>query len=297
MPSQLRIGISLGDVAGIGPEVVAKALKSRCIPRNASYQIIGDRDTKRRADAADWVADGARRCLDGDLDALVTAPITKELLHQAGYPFVGQTELLAHISNTKRFAMMLANDKLRVALVTTHVPIRDVASQITGRKIVEVTGLCHAFAKRLGIRRPRIAVAGLNPHAGEGGLLGHEEQRIIAPSVNRARKKGWNVVGPLSADTLFYRAYHGAFDVVVAMYHDQGLAPFKLLAFDNGVNVTLGLPFVRTSPDHGTAPDIAGKGIARPDGMIAAINMAVQLATRQQQRHPTGSRRSNFRLH
>jgi 4-hydroxythreonine-4-phosphate dehydrogenase len=277
MAHRLRIGITLGDVAGIGPEVVAKALKSRRIPRDVSYEIIGNTDTRRRADAGDWVAEGARRCLAGDLDALVTAPITKELLQRGGYPFVGQTEMLASIAKPKRFAMMLANDRLRVALVTTHVPIADVARQIKGRKIIEVVGLCHEFGRRLGIKRPRIAVAGLNPHAGEGGLLGTEEKRIIAPAVARARKQGFNAMGPFSADTLFYRAYHGGFDAVVAMYHDQGLAPFKLLAFDNGVNVTLGLPFVRTSPDHGTAPDIAGKGIARPDGMIAAINMAVQL--------------------
>jgi 4-hydroxythreonine-4-phosphate dehydrogenase len=281
MSTQLRIGITLGDVAGIGPEVVAKALRSRRIPHNIDYEIIGRADTHRRADAGDWVAEGARRCLRGELDGLVTAPISKELLQAGGYPFVGQTEMLAHLSKTKQFAMMLANDRLRVALVTTHVPIRDVAQQITGKKIVEVVGLCHDFVRRLGIKRPRVAVAGLNPHAGEGGLLGTEEKRIIAPAVARALRRGWNAVGPLSADTLFYRAYHGGFDAVVAMYHDQGLAPFKLLAFDNGVNVTLGLPFIRTSPDHGTAPDIAGKNMARPDGMIAAINMAVQLARRR----------------
>jgi 4-hydroxythreonine-4-phosphate dehydrogenase len=166
---------------------------------------------------------------------------------------------------------------LRVALVTTHAPLREVAALITGRKIVEVVELSNDFCRRLGIRRPRIAVAGLNPHAGEDGLLGDEEKRIIAPAVKRAARSGINVTGPWSADTLFYRAFHGQFDAVVAMYHDQGLAPFKLVAFDNGVNLTLGLPFVRTSPDHGTAPDIAGKGIARPAGMIAAINLAADL--------------------
>jgi 4-hydroxythreonine-4-phosphate dehydrogenase len=212
------------------------------------------------------------------LAALATAPITKELLHRAGYPFVGQTELLAHLSRTKRFAMMLAGGPLRVALVTTHAPLREVAKLITARKIIEVVELSHEICRRFGIKRPRIAVAGLNPHAGEGGLLGDEEGRIIAPAVKRAKRHGIVVSGPHSADTLFYRAAHGQFDAVVAMYHDQGLAPLKLIAFDNGVNLTLGLPFVRTSPDHGTAPDIAGKGIARPDGMIAAINMAARLA-------------------
>jgi 4-hydroxythreonine-4-phosphate dehydrogenase len=279
MPNRRRIGITLGDPAGIGPEVVAKALKSGRLNRRFDYEVIGNPRAKRRADAADWVVEGAKRCLVGDLAALATAPITKELLHRAGYSFTGQTELLANLSHTKRFAMMLAGGPLRVALVTTHAPLRDVAKLITGRKIVEVIELSNQICRRLGVRRPRIAVAGLNPHAGEGGLLGDEERRIIGPAVKRAARRGIGVSGPHSADTLFYRAAHGEFDAVVAMYHDQGLAPFKLIAFDNGVNLTLGLPFIRTSPDHGTAPDIAGKGIARPDGMIAAINMAAQLAT------------------
>jgi 4-hydroxythreonine-4-phosphate dehydrogenase len=278
MANRPTIGITLGDPAGIGPEVVAKALKSGRLDRRFDYEIIGNPRTKRRADAADWVAEGAKRCLKGELAALATAPITKELLHRAGYPFVGQTELLAHVSHTKRFAMMLAGGPLRVALVTIHEPLRDVAKLITARKIVEVIELSDEICRRFGVRRPRIAVAGLNPHAGEGGLLGDEEQRIIAPAVRRAARRGVVVSGPHSADTLFCRAAHGEFDAVVAMYHDQGLAPLKLIAFDNGVNLTLGLPFVRTSPDHGTAPDIAGKGIARPGGMIAAINMAAKLA-------------------
>jgi len=160
-----------------------------------------------------------------------------------------------------------------VALVTTHAPLRDVPGLIRRRKIVEVVELTRDFCRRLGVRRPRIAVTGLNPHAGEGGLLGTEEKRIIAPAIRQV-----GAIGPCSADTVFYRARHGEFDAVVAMYHDQGLAPFKLLAFDNGVNITLGLPFIRTSPDHGTAPDIAGRGMARPDGMIAAINLAARLA-------------------
>jgi 4-hydroxythreonine-4-phosphate dehydrogenase len=279
MPNRPRIGITLGDPAGIGPEVVAKALKSGRLNRRFDYEVIGNPSTKRRADAADWVVEGAKRCLAGELAALATAPITKNLLHRAGYPFTGQTELLAHLSRTRRFAMMLAGGPLRVALVTTHAPLRDVAKLITGRKIVEVIELSNQICRRFGVRRPRIAVAGLNPHAGEGGLLGDEERRIIGPAVKRVARRGIAVSGPYSADTLFYRAAHGEFDAVVAMYHDQGLAPFKLIAFDNGVNLTLGLPFIRTSPDHGTAPDIAGKGIARPEGMIAAINMAAQLAT------------------
>ena len=276
--SRRRIGITLGDVAGIGPEVVTKALQSGRLRRGFDYVVIGDRRTRRRADAARWVVEGARRCLSGELAALVTGPITKELLHRAGYPFVGQTELLAHLAKTKRFAMMLAGGPLRVALITTHAPLKDVAKLITRRKIVEVIELCDDIGRRFGIRRPRIAVAGLNPHAGEGGLLGSEEQRIIAPAVRQARRQKIDVTGPHSADTVFYKAIHGEFDVVVAMYHDQGLAPFKMIAFDTGVNLTLGLPFVRTSPAHGTAPDIAGQNRARPDGMIAAINMAADLS-------------------
>ena len=281
MPTRPRIGITLGDPTGIGPEVVAKALKSGQLDRRFDYEVIGDLRTKRRADAANWVVEGAKRCLAGDLAGLATAPITKELLYHAGYSFVGQTELLAHLSRTKRFAMMLTGGPLRVALVTTHAPLIDVPKLITGRKIMDVIELSNEACRRFGVRRPRIAVAGLNPHAGEGGLLGDEERRIIGPAVKRAAQRGIAVSGPYSADTLFYRAAHGQFDVVVAMYHDQGLAPFKLIAFDNGVNLTLGLPFSRTSPDHGTAPDIAGKGIARPDGMIAAINMAARLAAKK----------------
>ncbi|MCG3149970.1 MAG: D-threonate 4-phosphate dehydrogenase [Verrucomicrobiae bacterium] len=259
-----RIGITLGDPAGIGPEVVEKALASGKLDRQFDYEIVRAPTPRQALEIA------ARRCLAGELVGVATGPIAKRQVA----PWPGQTEFLAHLSRTKRFAMMLATDKLRVAVVTTHLPLRQVADQITGRKIREVVALTNDFCRRLGIRRPRIAVTGLNPHAGEGGLLGDEERRIIAPAI----KRSINATGPHSADTIFYRAYHGQFDAVVAMYHDQGLGPFKLLAFDNGVNVTLGLPFIRTSPDHGTAPDIAGKGIARPDGMIAAINLIAKLA-------------------
>jgi 4-hydroxythreonine-4-phosphate dehydrogenase len=281
MPTQPRIGITLGDVAGIGPEIVAKALASRKLDRRFDYEIIGDPRTKRRADAADWVAQGAHRCLSGELSGLVTAPISKQLLRDAGYRFEGHTELLAHIARTKRFAMMLVGGALRVALVTIHVPLSRVPRLLSTKRIAEVIELSHDACKRFGIRRPKIGVAGLNPHAGEGGLLGYEEQRIIAPAIRSAKRKGINVTGPWPADTLFHKAYCGDFDAVVAMYHDQGLAPLKMIAFDSGVNLTLGLPFVRTSPDHGTAFDIAGKGIANPASMIAAINLAAQLSQRR----------------
>jgi len=272
MSHRPRIGITLGDVAGIGPEIVAKALASRRLDPRFDYEIIGDPYTRRRADAKAWVEQGARRCLRRELAALVTAPVTKELVA----PFPGQTELLAHVAGTKKFAMMLVGGPLRVALVTIHEPLRRVPKLITARRVRNVIELTDDFCRRLGIRRPRIGVAGLNPHAGEGGLLGDEERRIIAPAVRRTR-----ATGPWPADTLFHRHYNGEFDAVVAMYHDQGLAPLKMIAFDTGVNLTLGLPFVRTSPDHGTAPDIAGKGIAKPDSLIAAINLAAQLAGRR----------------
>ena len=269
-----RIGITLGDPAGIGPEIVAKALASGQLDRHFDYEVIGDPRTNRRADAADWVMAGARRCLAGELAALVTGPVTKELVA----PWPGQTEMLAHLSRTKKFAMMLVGGPLRVALVTIHVPLARVPKLITARKILEVTELSHALCRRLGIARPRIGVAALNPHAGESGRFGTEEKRIIAPAVRRADRQLGGVTGPWPADTLFHKAYHGGFDAVVAMYHDQGLAPLKMIAFDQGVNLTLGLPFVRTSPDHGTAFDIAGQGIARPDSLIAAINLAARLA-------------------
>ena len=268
-----RIGITLGDPAGIGPEVVLKALASGKLDRRYDYEVIGNPRAPRR-DARKWIVSGAKRCLAGELAALVTGPIIKEIVE----PWPGQTELLANLAGTQKFAMLLAAGSLRVSLVTTHTPVSKIASLITRKKIIEVVELTREFCQQLGIRKPRIAVAGLNPHAGEGGLLGHEEQRIIAPAVKQA-----HAIGPCSADTVFYRAVHGEFDAVVAMYHDQGLAPFKLIAFDTGVNVTLGLPFVRTSPDHGTARDIAGKNIARPDGMIAAINLAAKLAKRRRQ--------------
>ncbi len=278
--SRRRIGITLGDVAGIGPEIVAKALASRKLDKRFDYEVIGNPHTKRRADAADWVVEGAKRCLTGELAALVTAPISKKLLRDAGYRFEGHTELLAHVARTKRFAMMLVGGPLRVSLVTIHVPLAKVPRLLSTKRIVEVIELSHDVCKRLGIRRPKIGVAGLNPHAGEGGLLGGEEQRIIAPAIQSAKRKGIGVTGPWPADTLFHKAYNGEFDAVVAMYHDQGLAPLKMIAFDSGVNLTLGLPFVRTSPDHGTAFDIAGKGIANPASIIAAINLAAELTAK-----------------
>ncbi|MEA3560722.1 MAG: 4-hydroxythreonine-4-phosphate dehydrogenase PdxA [Candidatus Omnitrophota bacterium] len=217
---------------------------------------------------------GAKR-----IDALVTAPISKEALHLAGFSFRGHTELLAYLTKTKDVVMMLVGKKLRVSLVTTHLPLKKVASSLTTRKIYQTIKLTEHFLKtRLGIFSPRIGVSGLNPHSGEGGIIGREEIRLIKPAVKRSKREGRKVIGPVPADVIFWQACHSRFDAVVAMYHDQGLIPLKMLAFDKGVNITLGLPFVRTSPDHGTAFDIAGKGLASPNSMIEAIKMAILLA-------------------
>jgi 4-hydroxythreonine-4-phosphate dehydrogenase len=231
-----------------------------------------------------WLRDGAERCLRGELDALVTAPVNKESIVRAGHKnFVGQTEFLSELAGAKRTAMMLLGTDehgrwLRVALATVHISIKSVPEKLTAEKITLAIELAAQACRDLGLPRAKIAVCGLNPHAGEGGEFGDEEIKIIAPTVLALRKKGFDVVGPLSGDTVFHYALQGDFDAVVAMYHDQGLAPLKAVAFDTGVNWTLGLPFIRTSPDHGTAYDIAGKGIANPSSMIAAIRLAKQLA-------------------
>ena len=230
-----------------------------------------------------WLTDGAQRCLRRELDALVTAPVNKESIIRAGHPFIGQTEFLSQLAGTDRTTMMLLGEDdrhrwLRVALATTHVPLKRVADQLSQDKIELVIELAAQSCRDLGLPRARVAVCGLNPHAGEGGQLGDEEQTIITPAVRAAQARGIEVFGPLAADALFYHAYRGDYDAVVAMYHDQGLAPLKMIGFENGVNWTLGLPFIRTSPDHGTAYDIAGQGKASPSSMRAAIRLAKQLA-------------------
>jgi 4-hydroxythreonine-4-phosphate dehydrogenase len=230
-----------------------------------------------------WLTDGAQRCLSQEIDALVTAPLNKQAVMRSGQPFIGQTEFLSQMAGTTQTAMMLLGQDdrgrwLRVALATTHVPIKLLATQVRGDKVELAIKLAARACCDLGLTRSRIAVCGLNPHAGEGGEFGDEEQTIIRPAVEAARKKGIDVIGPMAADALFYYAYRGDYDAVVAMYHDQGLVPLKMVAFDSGVNWTLGLPFIRTSPDHGTAYDIAGRGIANPSSMRAAIRLAKQLA-------------------
>jgi len=237
-----------------------------------------------------WVRAASQACTEGILDGLITAPLSKESVVRAGHEgFTGQTEFIAAIAGTERFAMMLLghDDRdrwLRVALVTTHLPLREVADAIEPSGIRQSIELAVEACDLLGLSRGRVGVCGLNPHAGEGGLLGTEDRDIIAPTVQKARLDGMDVQGPLAADTLFHQALHGAYDAVVAQYHDQGLGPLKLVAFDSGVNWTLGLPFVRTSPDHGTAYDIAGKGTANPSSMVSAIRLAGTVARRMQTR-------------
>ena len=230
-----------------------------------------------------WLTDGAQRCLRLEADALVTAPLSKESVLRSGLPFIGQTEFLSQLAGTNQTAMMLLgkDDRgrwLRVALATTHLPLKLVATQLRAEKIELAISLAAKACRDLGLTRARVGVCALNPHAGEGGELGTEENVLIAPAIQTARQNGLDVSGPFAADSLFHQAYRGDYDAVVAMYHDQGLIPLKMIAFDNGVNWTLGLPFVRTSPDHGTAFDIAGKGSANPSSMISAIRLAKQLA-------------------
>jgi 4-hydroxy-L-threonine phosphate dehydrogenase PdxA len=311
---QPRIVITLGDCAGIGPEIVQAALNSKALPTAAEYVVIGKYpdcslgqptlETARVAAAAlEEAVTLARR---GELDAVVTGPIHKARMYAAGFKFPGQTEFFAERCGVKNFAMCLTGGKITVALVTAHISLRNVATALKQSEIVRVGLLLADFLQCRSLElddlgnltalssqvpksnrpvtgAPRIAVAGLNPHAGESGKIGREEIEIIAPAIAELNQSPFTnhrsrFTGPHSPDTVFHRAVEGEFDAVLCMYHDQGLIPLKLHAFHSGVNVTLGLPFPRTSPDHGTAFEIAGKGIAQPDSMIAAINLAVELA-------------------
>jgi 4-hydroxythreonine-4-phosphate dehydrogenase len=228
--------------------------------------------------------------LEHRIDAIVTSPINKAGLKKAGFDIPGHTEFLAKLSKTKRYDMMLVGGKLRVVLVTRHLPIQNVSKNISARKVEETILLTDRELRRsFGIRRPRLVVCGLNPHAGESGTIGREEITVIAPAVRRARMKtNAKITGPLSPDALFYKAYCGHYDAEICMYHDQGLIPLKMISRGHGVNVTLGLPFVRTSPDHGTAYDIASIGIADPGSMIAALKTAVDLSRKQKQYDASG---------
>jgi 4-hydroxythreonine-4-phosphate dehydrogenase len=298
--------ISAGDPAGIGPEVTVKALAQPAVRELAELVVTGDpaqlEQVARRlglpvperiepAGDAGGVEPGrlsaaggeaavaaVRRAVElvqsGAASALVTGPINKEALRLAGYPWPGHTEMLADFCGVAEVRMLLVSDRLRVCHVTTHRSLRSAIEQATRARVLETIRMTQTGAGRLGFATPRIAVAGLNPHAGEGGLFGDEEIREIAPAVEDARREGIDASGPWPADTLFWRAAQGEFDFVVAMYHDQGHVPVKLAGFDEGVNVTLGLPFLRTSVDHGTAFDIAGRGRARWQSMAAAIRVA-----------------------
>jgi len=309
------LGITLGDVCGIGPEITIKVLnrsevyrickpivigdygalkKAACvlnlkIPKDLSIvsvthldksNLIDGRPTKEVGEAAiAYIKRAVELAKKREIDGIVTCPVNKEVINKAGIPFSGHTELLAKLTNTKRYAMLLSGDRINVVLVTIHVPLRDVPKLISTEKILDIMELTHQFfIEKMGISHPKLAVAGLNPHAGEGGLIGREDREIITPAVEEAKRRGLDVEGPLPPDTIFYFAKEGRYDVVICMYHDQCLIPFKLLHFRDGVNITMGLPIIRTSVDHGTAYDIAGKGIADPSSLIAAIKVAAKMA-------------------
>lgn len=300
MSRRVRLAVTLGDPRGIGPEIVAAALAEGI---DADITLIGAKEQIAAIPATQHITTGpwrphegparshavdaglitgraveraARLALDHEVDAIVTAPAEKHALHLAGFPFPGHTEWLAHLAGNVDVAMMLASDTLRVVLVTTHIPFRDVPVMLTADRIVRVGEVTRRGLREwFGIAEPRIALCALNPHGGEQGLFGDEEKRVYGPAAERL-----GTGGPIPADTVFVRAMRGEFDVVLAPYHDVGMTAIKVASFGSAVNVTLGLPFVRTSPDHGTAMDIAGMGRADPSSMRAALTLAIDLARR-----------------
>jgi 4-hydroxythreonine-4-phosphate dehydrogenase len=306
------IGISMGDPGGIGPEVILKALSSPEIRAAANYVVIGsekvlssisDRVLTDNVSVLDldnftvnnplthkplsesgkasveYIMKGLDLALNGKIDALVTAPISKEAIKLAGYDFAGHTELLKEKTSVENVVMFMVGKGLRVSFVTTHLAVNEISGAINQENVfstiqITATGLKTFF----GIDQPKIAVCGLNPHCGDGDRFGTEERDVIIPAIERAQEMGINCLGPLSADTVFNKALNGEFDIVVVQFHDQGAIPIKMHAFDSGVNITLGIPVIRTSPTHGTAFDIAGKGIADPGSMIEAIKTAAMMA-------------------
>lgn len=302
------VGITMGDPAGIGPEVIVKALESGRFNSLCRPVVIGSSAVMRRAGgeglsiidcakvdlrkvrpgtvspaagqaAAEALGTATQMVLEGHLAAVVTAPICKQAFHLGGYPYPGQTEFLADQTKAKRFAMMLVAGRFRVALVTTHLPLSQISGAITEDRVLKTILLVHsALKEHFSVLRPQVAVCALNPHAGDGGIFGDEEERVIAPAIREASRRGVLVRGPFPADTLFAPPLRREFNAIVAMYHDQGLIPIKMGGFGTAVNITLGLPIIRTSPDHGTAFEIAGKGQANPQSMIRAIKLAAQLA-------------------
>lgn len=323
------IGITMGDAAGIGPEIIVKTLALAQIYETCRPLVIGDAQTiisapiieplkvnivdgvdqslfnygtidvfnvkgidltgiqkgqvshKAGKAAVEFLLEAINLALNQEIHAIVTAPLNKEAINLAGYHYQGHTEILATKTQTAKYAMMLAAGALKVIHVTTHVALREACDLITKTKILDTILLAQRALRALGFQQPRIAVAGLNPHAGESGLFGREEVDHIRPAVKEAQEKGVKVEGPLPPDTVFLKAMQGHYDIVVAMYHDQGHIPLKLVGFEKGVNVTLGLPIIRTSVDHGTAFDIAGQGKANPDSMIEAIMMATEFANKK----------------
>jgi 4-hydroxythreonine-4-phosphate dehydrogenase len=308
-----KIAITIGDPAGIGPEIVLKSLLSDEVVRTCRPLIIGSRSVLEAASekmgipfdpaydvldsgeiksgvfaTAQATAEGGRECVAyirkavelamlRVVDAIVTAPISKEALKIAGFAWPGHTEMLAELTDTQEYAMVLCGGPLKVILTTIHTALRNVPDMITKEKVLRTIVLADKACSLMGIRESKIAVAGLNPHGGEAGIFGEEEIRHIAPAVREAQDAGIAVSGPYPPDALFRKAYQGDFDIIVCMYHDQGLIPLKMIAFDKGVNMTVGLPIIRTSPDHGTAYDIAWKGLADPSSMVEAIKLAAQL--------------------
>ena len=323
-----RIGITMGDPAGIGPEVVLKAVAEEEVKRTCIPVIIGDAQllahTARtldlqsgydivRADepfpehsepviyhldnidgviepgiesaaagkaAGGYIEAAVELCAAGSIDAVATAPINKRALFLGGYSFPGHTEFFAHLTGAEEYAMAFVAGNLRIVLLSTHVPLAEAIRLVERDRIVKRVNLTNRELQRWGIEKPRIAVAALNPHGAEGGLFGVEEASEIMPAIDACRRDEINVQGPFSADTVFLRASRGEFDGVIACYHDQAMIPVKCLSFGEAVNVTLGLPFIRTSVDHGTAFDIAGKGLAEHSSMVAAIKLAAELSTR-----------------
>ncbi|MEK9872755.1 MAG: 4-hydroxythreonine-4-phosphate dehydrogenase PdxA [Betaproteobacteria bacterium] len=317
-----RIGITMGDPAGIGPEIIVKTLLEMSELDRSNSVVIGNLPRLKRANdllgaklvfeenldvkngvvpvayvettgesdivdgqvtaasgeaAYRYVEKAVQLNLDGDISVIVTAPLNKAAMHMAGHKYDGHTELLAHLTGAKSSFMLLAGPKLSAIHVTTHTSLKNAAERPSTQRVLDTIRIGNEHFKKIGVSKPRIAVAGLNPHCGEGGLFGTEESDRIAPAIDLARAEGINAVGPISGDTVFYRALKGEFDLVVAQYHDQGHIPTKLIAFDETVNVSLGLPIYRTSVDHGTAFDIAWKGIANNTNMKAAISYALKM--------------------
>ena len=318
MPERVRIALTCGEPSGVGAEVALKALET-IKSEDAEFILVGPRMVWARAKAvisgddqidrsiietpskppewswgvespgtakvaAEAVELSAKLALEGEVDAIVTAPLTKSGLASAGRKFPGHTELLGALCGGAP-TMYFAGGNLIVALATTHLPLSEVPGKLTRENLAgTIERFNEALSGDLGIKSPRIGLCALNPHGGEGGLLGCEEQEVIIPVASKARAAGVDVDGPIPADTLFHYAREGVYDGVIAMYHDQGLAPFKMLHFHDGLNITAGLPIVRTSPDHGTAPDIAGRGIARADSMVAALKYAIRIANERKKR-------------